>query len=241
MKFVSIAVCDDDVVLCGEVENILINSFNKRGIECSVDVFNSGDDLYKVINGQKYSFDLLLLDIEMPNKTGVEIGSYIRNELDNQKIEIAYISSKTSYAMSLFEVRPINFLTKPLTEDAIEHLIDSFLRIKEQNDYNYKFKMGKDYFSISYSDILYFEHHGRKTTVHTFDKVYEHYASMENIYSKLKNYRFLFVHKSYIVNFNYIEKVQYEQVVVTDGTIIPISQSRRSEIQKQIAVLFKED
>lgn len=56
---------------------------------------------------------------------------------------------------------------------------------------------------------------------------------MEQIYSELKNYNFLFIHKSVIVNYMYIAKIRYTEVEMMDGEVFSISQSRRSAIRKQ--------
>ena len=74
---------------------------------------------------------MLFLDIELPKMNGVAVGQYIRETLKNETIQIAYISSKQEYAMELFEMRPINFLVKPLYEKKIENVIDKFLQLNK--------------------------------------------------------------------------------------------------------------
>ena len=69
----------------------------------------------------------------------------------------------------------------------------------------------------------------------------EFYSSLEQVYNSLKRMRFLYVHKSYLVNYKHIRKMEYEQVTLSDGTLIPISQSRRSDIRKQFLDLKKGD
>ena len=62
-------------------------------------------------------------------------------------------------------------------------------------------------------------------------KEYEFYGSLDNIYSEVKNKKFLFAHKSFLVNFKYIRKYQYEQLTMSDNKIIPVSQSRRKAVR----------
>lgn len=61
--------------------------------------------------------DILFLDIELFKMTGIEIGHYIRNELDDMGLQLIYISGQPSYAQQLFKTQPMDFLVKPITQD----------------------------------------------------------------------------------------------------------------------------
>ena len=86
----------------------------KTGIEMETEFFYSGESLYNAIAKQGYIFDLILLDIELMMMNGVQVGQKIREELNNDIVQIVYISGKESYAMELFDIRPLNFLIKPV-------------------------------------------------------------------------------------------------------------------------------
>ena len=60
------------------------------------------------------------LDIELISTNGIKVGKFIRDELENLEIAIVYISSKSSYAMNLFRVQPIDFLVKPIEKERIK-------------------------------------------------------------------------------------------------------------------------
>lgn len=224
-----IAVCDDEQIICETMYNKLMDLSKSKSVIFEIDCFNSGEELcdeMKIID-----YDLLFLDIELPKMNGVAVGQYIRETLKNENIQIAYISSKQEYAMDLFEMRPINFLVKPLSNEKIESLIDKFLKLNKIDAKVFKFKVGRNYYKVSLSDILYFYSSGRKINIVTINKEYEFYGSLDDIYSELKNKKFLFVHKSFLVNFKHICKYQYEQLTMSDNKIIPVSQSRRKAVR----------
>ena len=178
-------------------------------------------------------YDLIFLDIELPDMNGVEIGKYIREDLNNQIVQIAYISSKKEYAMELFDYRPIHFLVKPFDEEKIKKkVIDKYMILSEQYDHMFTYKKGFDFFKIPISDIYYFQNNNRKVTVVTKNGSDEFYDSMENIYTELKRHQFLFIHKSTIVNYHYIAKLSYTEVVMTNGSAFSISQARRPSIRE---------
>lgn len=62
---------------------------------------------------------MFFLDIEIEFMNGVQVGRFIREKLQDDNTLIVYMSSYTKYAMELFEVRPMDFLIKPLNEKKI--------------------------------------------------------------------------------------------------------------------------
>lgn len=228
--YISVAVCDDYLPVCSQIEDVLVSIFNELSIKYDIDVFNSG----KVLCDEmlRTNYDIVFLDIQLPEMNGVDIGGYIRDKLKNEVVQIAYISAREEYAMELFDYRPINFLVKPITYEKIRKVIDKYLVISEQDNHIFTYKKGYEFFKIPMSDILYFENNNRKVRIVTKDSVDEFYDSMENIYSVVKLNKFLFIHKSTIVNYRYIKKLSYEQVTMTDGRVFSISQSRRKSIRE---------
>lgn len=228
--YISVAVCDDYLPVCSQIEDVLVSIFNELSIKYDIDIFNSG----KVLCDEmlRTNYDIVFLDIQLPEMNGVDIGGYIRDKLKNEVVQIAYISAREEYAMELFDYRPINFLVKPITYEKIRKVIDKYLVISEQDNHIFTYKKGYEFFKIPMSDILYFENNNRKVSIVTKDSVDEFYDSMENIYSVVKLNKFLFIHKSTIVNYRYIKKLSYEQVIMTDGRVFSISQSRRKSIRE---------
>lgn len=234
-----IAVCDDEQIICSTMYNKLQNLSKSKSVIFEIDCFTSGEELCDEIKHTNY--DLLFLDIELPKMNGVAVGQYIRETLKNETIQIAYISSKQEYAMELFEMRPINFLVKPLSDEKIENVIDKFLQLNKIDTETFNFKAGHNYYKIPLSDILYFYSNGRKINIVTSNKEYEFYGSLDNIYSEVKNKKFLFVHKSFLVNFKHINKYQYEKITMSDDKIIPVSQSRRKIVRSMFFELEGSD
>jgi DNA-binding LytR/AlgR family response regulator len=105
----------------------------------------------------------------------------------------------------------------------------------------FHYKVGGKRIRVSLSEVYYFSSRGRKITIHKMNEEEEFYGILEKVYSEVKNKHFLYVHKSYIVNYQYIKKMEYEQVTLKGGETIPISQARRTAIRKQFHELKKEE
>ena len=236
---IRVAICDDEPEVCALLEDMLIDIFETKGARYEIEPFYSGESLCAEM--QRQVFDLVFLDIELKRKSGIDVGRYIRNTLGNESVQIAYISAKTGYAMELFEFRPINFLIKPLEYTKVAKIIDKYFKITMQNSQFFEYKKRADFFKIPMSDILYFESKNRKIRITMLQGEDEFYGSMEDVYSMVKNHQFLYIHKSIIVNYRQIKKISYEQIVMIDGTVLPISQSRRPAIKKMCIKIRKEE
>lgn len=162
----------------------------------------------------------------------MDVKSYIREELEDEIVQIAYISAKTEYAMELFSFRPINFLVKPLQRSQVEKVLDKYLLITGKDDLSFEYKKKTDHYKVPIKDIIYFESEKRKIHIQLLKKRDEFYGSMEEIYQKLKSHQFLYIHRSIIVNYRYIKKLTYESVIMVNDIELPISQPRRTEIKR---------
>lgn len=234
---IKIAICDDDIKIQFSLEGFLQNILEEYSIQPEIECFDSGDALCDTY--VKGKFDLIFLDIEFEGKNGVEVGRYIRETAGDETVQIAYISGNTGYAMELFEYRPINFLVKPIKEGEMKRVVDKYLLLKGQNEENFQYKIGSDLYQVALSEIKYFSSRARKVLLHGREKEAEFYGSLESICSQVKGKRFLYVHKSFLVNYQCIAKMEYEQVTLYDGTVIPISQARRPAIRKQFMDIKK--
>lgn len=233
-----IAVCDDDEHIGFEIEEYIEKICSQYNIETEVDIYYSGEGLCeKFANGECY--DLVFLDIEMGNVNGVEVGVKIRDVYNNELMPIVYISWKPEYALDLFKIHPLDFLVKPLNEEKVKNVVNRYLKIANFWSENFSYKYGHDNYKVKLKDIRYFESNGRKIIIHKVDSEEEFYGSLEEIYNtQLVKYDFLFIHKSFVVNYNFVSDFEYAELTLTDKkTVLPIAQPKRKEIrlrQKEI-------
>ena len=226
------AVCDDRNEICSQVENYVLNVCSRLGVECEFEVYYSGESLCRSIeNGEIY--DLVFLDIELSAINGVQVGTKIREEYNNVVLQIVYISNEKKYAMELFKIHPLDFLVKPLGESKIQGVINKFLKIANYWSDVFTYEIGRDSFKVSIKDIKYFESSNRKIIMHLKDRKEEFYGSLESIFrERIKKYEnFMYIHKSFIVNYDYVYLFEYDRLFLHDQTELPISQSKRKEIR----------
>ena len=100
-----IAVCEDNQVVAAYLEDYL-SSLDIQNIEC--EIFTSGDDLIHCMEQDKTSFNILLMDIEMPGRNGIETAAFVR-ERDKNAL-IIFITDHKEYVYDVFDVLPFRFL-----------------------------------------------------------------------------------------------------------------------------------
>jgi DNA-binding LytR/AlgR family response regulator len=232
------AVCDDDEHIGFEIEEYTQIICSKLKIKAETDVYYTGEEFCnKLASGECY--DLIFLDIELGGINGVDTGVKIREVYNDELIPIVYISWKSSYAMELFRIHPFDFLIKPLTINMLSTTINHYIKIANLRSEIFSYNCGHDSYKVKLKDIKYLESIDRKIIVHKVDGDNEFYGSLEKVYDdQLNKHDFLYIHKSFIVNYDYVSIFEYDQVTLNDNkTILPISQPKRKEIrlrQKQI-------
>lgn len=233
----SVAVCDDDELLCEKIEACL-KAYRPQGlVRC--ESYYSGEKLYQdMLRGE--NFDLIFLDIELKAMNGVNLGDKIRRKLQNEKTHIVYISAKSEYAMELFAVRPLNFLVKPVQEQDIINNLEKAMKLSKYYEGYLKFQRGSDFYSIAYEDILYFSTSGRKIQVHTDSCEYEFYGKLDDLLQRIPP-GFIRIHKSYLVNELYVKKWGYEAVIMTDDTDLSISMRYRKTVRESLLKRLQEE
>lgn len=229
-----IAICDDDKELCIQLKSMLDEISENIGEIFEISVFCTGEELCdSLMSGNR--FNLIFLDIELCEINGVEVGRKIREELNDEITQIVYISAKESYAMELFDIRPLNFLVKPIKSEKIESVLKTARKVLGSSNQYYEYKVGNVNFNVLISDILYFESNGRKVKiVLKNDDATEYYGKLSEVEEKIKNSDFFFIHKSYLINYNHVIEYTYEYVKMSNNEILGISQNNRKAVREKL-------
>ena len=226
----SIAICDDEGIVCSQIERYLEDFIQREAIKA--EVFYTTERLYKMMAAGEH-FDLIFLDIEFRLMNGVDLGNKIRNELGEERTQIVYISAKSEYALELFSVRPMNFLLKPLTYRSVMENVEKAMKLVSLNDAYFEFKFKSKNYRVPYGDIVYFESNDRKVLIHTKRDVKQKYGRLKEIERSVP-YNFIRIHQSYLVNKIFITLWTYEMVILNDEIELPISKAYRKKVCKYI-------
>ena len=226
----TIYICDDDKEIVSQIESCVLHYADKKSTKIETQVFWSYEMLEKQLDAGIVP-DLIFLDIEFPKMNGVELGKYIRETMQNESTAIVYISSLQSYAMQLFQIRPLDFLVKPVTSAQIENELDKSFEIAGRQNRLFMYHKGHDNRRVRIADILYFESRGKEVRIVTTQEDDFFYGSTATIAPSLQAARFFFSHKSFLVNYSQISVFTYDMLIMSNGDKIPVSQPKRKTVR----------
>jgi len=188
---------------------------------------------------EESNVDLLLLDIEMPGMSGIEL-------LDNIPYipQVIFTTSNKEYAYDAYEYDVTDFLKKPITQarflKAIEKAIDRNRRLNSiaisSAEHEMYVKADKKYIRIPVDSIQYFENVGDYVKVVSDIGAHVIYGSLKSIDQRITHPRFLKVHRSFIVNLGRVVDIE-DNTLVIDQKVIPISRAHKPILMRSINLL----
>lgn len=231
LQMIKIGICDDMAEEVRKQKAMVQRIAEKLGKNMEIHVFEEGEELLQEIQAYGH-MDILLLDIEMEGKNGVEIAKSIRRT-DYQTVLI-FISAYDQYCKELIGVQPFAFLDKPVTEHDLEKVLKKVLRVKFAENDRFLFSYQKHRYSIPLHQIMYFESIGRKIRIHCAVEQYDFNGKLNAVEQEISRLgtKFARIQVSYYVNLNYIKEWNYDSIMIDDGTEIPISKRYRKMMRQ---------
>ncbi|RAJ79247.1 DNA-binding LytR/AlgR family response regulator [Chitinophaga dinghuensis] len=201
--------------------------------ECS-----SAMEAYNIL--QKEKIDLLLLDIEMPGMSGLEL---TRNLGKNGPV-IIFTTVKKDYAVEAFELNVADYLIKPVSParfiQAVERareIYDSSNREIQVSDLEFVFIRDNGILKrIRTEDILYLEAMGDYVKLFTAQKFHAIHTTLKSLEEKLPANKFMRVHRSYIVALDKIESIEDGSIIIQKNAI-PIADAYKSALNSRLRLL----
>lgn len=236
-KQMKIIICDDSIKDLAAIEHLLA-AYKELHPQADFEVekFTDPSQLSRKIQSKKLA-DIYILDIIMSGTTGIDIGSQINGS--GGRAAIIYTTSSNDFALDAYGVRAIRYLLKPIREDKLFEALDyarSSLETKKGPLYLVKTKGGL--ISVPCAKIEYIENSSRMLNVHLTDKtvitsIFIRKSFDEEIRELLHTDNFVQVHKSFLVNMNFVKKLDKGSITMDSGAEIPISKKNTAAVKRQ--------
>lgn len=241
MQFV---ICDDSEENLLELERMLLQYCGHLpGLSFKTEKFTDAARLLHKIQSQKPA-DIYILDIVMSDISGIDLGREIRKK--SEQSVIIYITASDRFALDAYDIFAIRYLLKPVEKKRFFEALDyalSHIGNKKEPIFSVKTKNGLE--SVPYRKIEYIENSARKLDIHLTDgdritSIYIRKSFEEEIKELLDNGDFVCVHKSFLVNLNYVRKLNQNNIIMTSGISIPVSRKSAYQVKKNY-LLFISD
>jgi len=180
-------------------------------------ICNSSLEAAKFLRAQPV--DLLLLDVEMPEMSGLDLLSTL-----NREAMVIMVSASRDYAVEAFEQSVIDYLVKPVAYPrfliAAQKARDKVKLNSQSTSTDFTFvKVEQKLVKIPFADIIYIEALGDYVHIVANNKKTIVYATMKSIESKFPSNKFIRVHRSFIVNLDKIGAIEDNNILIGDKYI----------------------
>ena len=226
-----IAICDD--------ENIMLDYIYKK-IVCIIDghiedykiyKFNSGAAILDEIIAKETYFDVIFLDIEMGEISGLEVANEITSITD--KINIVFVTNRDDLVFHAINFRPFSFIRKSRLNEELELVVNRLIeKFKKENEFC-EIEIDKKKQKIKLYDIIYIESQGHYIFIRCINKDYKIRGKIFDYELKLMDFGFLRIHIAYLVNVSHICFVKYDGICLDNGVILPISRKKFEETKNK--------
>jgi len=195
-------------------------------------LYNSGETLM-ALQDKIMTYDVVFLDVDMPDADGFEVAGWIR--MFSDRVIIAFITAMISYSLKGYNYNAIRYIPKNTNqlEQSIYECMDAILDKISSSHKTKTIDFCGGSCEVLVNQIMYIESNKHKLLFHIIGKDPEDYSIYSTLNDVEKEYieaDFLRVHQSYMVNMKYISKLVRYYVILENGERISIPKGRYREV-----------
>ena len=179
---------------------------------------------------EEKDFDILLLDIEMGKMDGVTMAKVIRQ--DNESVQIVFITGYSEYIADGYDVAALHYLIKPVKTEQLLSVLDRAAERLKKNEKELLLKTADETVVMPVREIRYLDVQQHYVTVHGKTDVTVKRTLGE--FEKELDERFFRLGRSYIVNLTCVRRISKTEVILTDGSAIPLPRGQYDALNRAI-------
>ena len=221
-----IFICDDEPKILSDISSIAESELP----EAEVSNFSSGNMLLEAIT--KNSCDVLLLDIDMPEISGLDIAARLAALTD--KPLLVFVTSHDELVYDSFQFHPFGFVRKSYMEKELPRILDDCATELHSRDKHFCFHTASADVKLPLDEILYFEADGNYIRLFAKGGEYRFRDTLSAVENSLSGSGFIRIHKGFLVNQSAVRTLAYDEAELISGEKIPIGRSYSESAKKQL-------
>lgn len=231
VREMNIVVCDDDEAIRKKIIQMCFNFQNETHITGEIVEMSSGED---VLNYHE-QIDVLILDIELPGKNGIQVMREIEQE---QRYDyIVFVSSHQEAVWNSFSCKTVGFIRKPIEYEQLRRILKKVAELKNE-EFLIEIDTDQGICVVKSSDLIYIKGEGSYTRIVTKNESLIVRKTLSQWEKQLTGMNMLRAHKSYFINMEYIKNIK-QNVILDTGEEIKISRLRKSELLEKYHTFLK--
>lgn len=225
----NIAIIDDEIKDLELIDLIVRKYFSKRNYNYQITPFTNPTQL-----DFKENYNVLFLDIEMPNIDGIDLAKKISDTQLN--VKIVFITNHDHLVYDATKVAPFGFIRKSKIEDEMQEVLERICKQIEKEQKNIVIHNNSGIIKMNLEELIWVEVIKNNVCFHTVNEDIEIRSTLKQIFTLLPKSTFIKVNKSYIVNVNHVERILNDEVVLSNGTCLLINSKFKKQIKEAIIV-----
>lgn len=218
------AICEDSPAQAAEICTYLEEIPGSQ-----ISVFDHGQAFLDAVIAET-KFDIILLDIELPDMLGTAIAKALKDYLPHA--DVAFVSAYPQYVTEAFALRVSQFFQKPLNRHIFMHEIQRIMRIRATESQFWCVRNKKCIYRLHPSDIVYVEAYHRHLMIQTVQERIEIIGKMSDAVKELEQYGFCLCHQGYLVNMKFVASIGKDEITCTTGHKVLLSVRKKSTFLK---------
>ncbi|MBU5245831.1 LytTR family DNA-binding domain-containing protein [Bacillus halotolerans] len=238
-----VLIVDDEILARDELAYLLKRTNEELEINEAENIESAFDQM------MDHKPDLLFLDVDLSGENGFDIAKRLKNMKNPPAIVFA--TAYDQYALKAFEVDALDYLTKPFDEERVRQTMKKYKKVKREIDepeqishasqHKLALSVGESIVIVDTKDIIFAGTEDGHVHVKTFDASYSVNDTLIVIEKKLPETDFLRVHRSFVVNTEYIKEIQpwfnsTYNLIMKDESKIPVSRTYAKELKKLLHI-----
>lgn len=223
-----IAICDDEKFFIDDFKLKITQIFRAYQWKGTITTFTEGMQLIK--SNEKNKFDIIFLDIDMPEIDGFSIAE----KIPEKDTLLVFCTSHNELVYNSFSYQPFWFLCKDNYDKHLEEVILAARKKIALKNTNYEFNVNGEIFNVDIAEILYMDVSKHKVYVHLKDgQQIDFRENLSQIEEVFQEYGFVRINSGCLVNMLWIRHIYQNDVELKDGQIFSLSRGRKNNVREK--------
>ena len=232
---IRIAICDDDLIFLDNFTQMITTSFEEAGQQIKVSTFSDGKNLIEKVEKEKQIFDVIFLDVNMPQVQGFQVAQRLR-EL-NKAFILIFVTYIENQSREGYLYGALRYIFKKNLEVEVTEAVSAIMKrlgylADDQKEVTFKCRtLGViENLTLKKADIIFLKaEKTRRVTMKTVYSDYELLVKPLSEYAKqLNSPAFVPIMRSYLLHFNHVESINADSFVLTGGFTVPLGVKREA-------------